>query len=54
MVEPLTPRLCIKGIVRLYIISDDGRQADLRRAEKLEDDVKVGVASFRGGCDESY
>ena len=48
--------LFIKVIVKLYVISDDGTQAavaELRRANKLEDEVKEGVKSFIGGFEES-
>ena len=52
MVEPYTAHFFINVIVKLYVISDDGRHAavaELRRADKLEDDVKESVATFRGG-----
>ena len=51
-VESLKLHFFIKVIVKLYVISNDGRQAavaELRRADKLEDEVKKGVTSFRGG-----
>ena len=53
--ETLTPHFFVKVIVKLYVISDGGRQdavAELRRADKLEDEVKQGVTSFRGGFEE--
>ena len=54
--DPLTLHFFVKVIVKLYVISDDGRQAavaELRRADKLEDEVREGVTSFRGGFEES-
>ena len=45
-----------KFIVKLYVISDDGRQAtiaELRRNDELEDEVKDDVMSFRGGFEET-
>ena len=56
MVEPYTPHFCIKVIVKLYVISDIRRQvavAELRRADKLNDEVMESVTSFRGGFEES-
>ena len=41
--EPYTLYFFIKVIVKLYVVSDDIRQAavaELRRADKLEDEVK--------------
>ena len=45
----------MKVIVKLYVISNDDRQAaitELRRADKLEDEVKEGVTNFSGGFEE--
>ena len=55
LTKHLTPHFFVK-VVKLYVISDDGSQAavaELRRADKLEDEVKEGVTSFRGGFEES-
>ena len=46
----------VRSIVKLYVISDDDRQAAiamLRRADKLEDEFNEGVTSIRGGFEES-
>ena len=54
VVEPLNPFL-YKVIIKLYFISDDGRQAavaELRWADNLEN-VKEGIISFRGGFEVS-
>ena len=55
--EGLNPsRFYTKVIVKLKVISDDGRQAavaEMRRADKFEDKVKEGVTSFRGRFEES-
>ena len=54
--EPLTTHFFVKVIVKLYVISDDGRQAavaELQIADKLEDEVKEGMTSSRGGIEES-
>ena len=43
-------------ILKLYVISDDGRQAavaELRSADKLEDEVEEGMTSFRSEFEES-
>ena len=54
--ETLHTHFFIKVNVKLYVISDVGRQAalaELRRADKLEDEVKKGLTSFRGGFEQS-
>ena len=56
MVEPFTPNFFIKVIVKLYVISDvrrDAAVADLKRADKLEDEVKEIMTSFRGAFEDS-
>ena len=52
----VTPNFFIKIIVKLYVISDDGKQAavtELRRAVKLEDVVTESMTIFRSGIEES-
>ena len=54
--EPLRPHFFAKVIAKLYVISDHSRRAavaEMRRADKLEDEVKKAVTSFRGGFEES-
>ena len=45
----------IKVIVKLYVISDDGRQVAVAelRADKLEDEIKEGMTSIRCVFEES-
>ena len=52
-VEPFTPHFFVKVIVKLYFISDVGRQAAAAEGDKLEDEFKERVASFRGGFEEA-
>ena len=50
--EPLTSHFFIKVFVKLYVISNDGKQAavaELRRTDKLKDEVKNGMTSVRDG-----
>ena len=54
--EILTPHFFVKIILKLYVISNDGRQAavaELRRADMFRMRFKEGVTSFRGGFEES-
>ena len=51
-IESLSHHFFIKYIVKLNVISDDDRQAavaELRKVDKLEDEVRECVTSFRGG-----
>ena len=56
MVEPFTPNFFIKVIVKLYVTSDVRREAavaELRRADKLKDEVNEIMTSFRGAFEDS-
>ena len=54
-VEPLTPHFFINVIVKLHVISYDGRQVAVAelRTDMLDDEVKERVTSFRDGFEES-
>ena len=55
-IEPFTYRFFIKAIVKLYVILDVGREAavgEMRKADKLKDEIKKSVTSSRGRFKES-
>ena len=50
-VDPFTPYFFIKVFVQLYVILGDGRHAtvaELRKVDKLDDEVQESGTSFRG------